>query len=133
MDMEIVFPAGKKVDALYKGFRIETDQSKKDGGEGSAPAPFDFFMVSIGTCAGIYALSFCQERNIPTENLKLFLRTEINKEKKRIGKIILTIQLPGEFPEHYRSAIVKAVNLCTVKRYMQDPPEFETITTAFSG
>jgi len=51
--MEIVFPGGKKVDALYKGFKIQTDQSERNGGEATAPVPFDLFLSSIGTCAGI--------------------------------------------------------------------------------
>ena len=51
MDMEVIFPGGKRVNAIYKGFTIETDQSKRDGGEGSAPAPFDLFLASpLRTC-----------------------------------------------------------------------------------
>ena len=53
MDMEIIFPEGKKVNALYRGFTIKTDQSPDNGGEGSAPTPFDLFLASIGTCTGI--------------------------------------------------------------------------------
>jgi len=53
MDMEIFFPGGKKVNTIYKGFTIETDQSKDDGSKGSAPAPFDLFLASIGTCTGM--------------------------------------------------------------------------------
>jgi len=43
MDMEIFFPGGEKVNAIYKGFTIETDQSKDDGSKGSAPAPVFMF------------------------------------------------------------------------------------------
>ena len=67
MNMEIVFPAGKKVNALYRGFTIETDQPENGGGDGSAPSPFDLFLASIGTCVGFYVLSFCHERSIPTD------------------------------------------------------------------
>lgn len=64
--MEIIFPGGKKVNALYKGFTIETDQSKSDEGEASAPAPFDLFLASIGTCAGIYVIRFFEKRELST-------------------------------------------------------------------
>ena len=73
MDMEIQFPGGKKVDALYKGFTIKTDQPKNEGGEGSAPEPFSLFLTSIGTCAGIYVLNFCQNRNISLRSRRVFL------------------------------------------------------------
>ena len=64
MQMDIRFPGGKKVDAVYKGFTVKTDQPRGEGGDGSAPEPFDLFLASIGTCAGIYALSFCQARGV---------------------------------------------------------------------
>jgi putative redox protein len=126
MDMEIVFPGGKRVDALYKGFRIETDQPPHGGGEGSAPAPFDLFLASIGTCAGIYVLSFCQERGIPSEGLKLKLRTERDPQKRMISRIEIDIQLPQGFPEKYKDAVIRAADLCSVKKHLHEPPKIET-------
>ncbi len=125
MDMEITFPGGLKVDALYKGFTIHTDQSKKDGGDASSPAPFDLFLASIATCAGIYVLRFCQKRNIDTQGLKLFFKKEVDIELKMISKITMDIQVPPEFPAKYHSAVIKAVNLCSVKNHIINPPEFQ--------
>ncbi|MDP2898150.1 MAG: OsmC family protein [bacterium] len=133
MDMEIVFPGGKRVDAVYRGLTIKTDQSKFGGGEGSAPAPFDLFLASIGTCAGIYVLSFCQERAIPTENMKLVQRMERDAEKKMIRKIEIEIQLPPSFPEKYKQAVVKAAHLCAVEKHLEDPPHIEIRTTVLSS
>ncbi|MCK5331318.1 MAG: osmotically inducible protein OsmC, partial [Candidatus Marinimicrobia bacterium] len=62
MDMKITFPGGKKINAEYNGQIIKTDQAVASGGNGSAPEPFDLFLASIGTCAGIYVLGFCQQR-----------------------------------------------------------------------
>ena len=123
MDMEIVFPGGQKVDAFYKGFRIETDQAKRHGGEASAPAPFDLFLASLGTCAGIYVLNFCRERSIPTEEVRLVLRTERNRETRMIQRINVEIRLPSAFPSKYREAVVKAAELCTVTKHLFNPPE----------
>ena len=66
-EMKISFPGNKKVFADYGGFTIETDQTKQEGGDGSAPEPFSLFLASIGTCAGIYVLSFCRERKLDTK------------------------------------------------------------------
>lgn len=127
-DMKITFPGGKRVDAFYKGFHIETDQPVYQGGEGSAPAPFDLFLVSIGTCSGIYVLSFCQNRNIATEGLMLTMRSERNPETKRIERIFVDIHLPAGFPEKYTNAVIKSVNGCAVKIHMQHAPVFEVRT-----
>ncbi len=125
MEMEIVSAGGKKVNALYKGFTIMTYQSEEYGGEGKSPEPFDMFLASIGTCAGINVVVFCQKRGIPAENIKLILGFERNSDTKMVEKISIKIQLPQEFPEKYREAVKRAVDLCAVKRHMLTPPEFE--------
>jgi putative redox protein len=131
MEMNITFPGGKKVNAEWNGRVIATDQPEGAGGEGSAPTPFDYFLASLGTCAGIYVLSFCQQREIATEGLSLIQRMEYattDDGKKRLSKVAIEITLPPGFPEKYHNAIVKAAELCAVKKAIMDPPEF-AITT----
>ena len=129
MDMEVFFPGNKKVHARYKGFVIETDQSAHGGGDGTAPAPFDLFLTSIGTCAGIFVLAFMQQRGLSTEGAGITMRTEHDREAGLISKISLEIKLPPGFPEKYRDAVVRAAEQCTVKRHLDHPPLFETYTT----
>jgi ribosomal protein S12 methylthiotransferase accessory factor len=128
MAMEISFKGSKKVDAVFKGFTIKTDQSEKDGGEGSAPTPSFLFLSSLGTCAGLYALNFCEKRKIDTQELRLVLDFKNNKKSYMVEKIRMTLTLPPDFPEKYIPAIVKAMDLCYVKKHLHEPPEFETIT-----
>ena len=130
MDMEIYFPGGKRVYADYKGFTIETDQPVAGGGNDSAPAPFDLFLASIGTCAGIYALGFMQQRGIDPDGSRLTMRTHRDSNAGLIGKIDLELKLPAGFPDKYRAAIVNAMNLCTVKKHLHQPPSFEVTTVA---
>ncbi len=127
--MHISFPGGKKVNAEYKGFTIRTDQPENEGGENSAPSPFDLFLSSIGTCAGYYVINFCRERNISYQDIELTLTTERNPEKGLIGKITIELKLPAGFPERYREAVIRAANLCTVKKHLADPPEFQIYAT----
>ncbi len=129
MDMEIYFPGNKKVFARYEDFVIETDQSPESGGDGSGPAPFHLFLASIGTCAGIYVLRFLQERGLPTEGAGILLHQELDPDGKTVEKISLEIKLPAGFPPKYRDAIVRAAEMCAVKRHLENPPAFETYTT----
>jgi len=126
--MEITFPGGVKVNAQFQDFEIATDQPERNGGENTAPSPFDLFLASLGTCAGFFALRFCQQRDLSTDGLKLSLAREYNKEAKTLEKVKLTMQLPKDFPEKYRSAIIRATDQCAVKRALLDPPEIELIT-----
>ena len=125
MDMQIVFPGGRRVDAVYEGFRIATDQPRSSEGDASAPAPFDLFLASIGTCTGLYVLDFLQHRAIPTEGLKLSLRPQRDEKTGMIARIAVDIQLPSTFPERYKKAVVRAAELCAVKKHLENPPLFE--------
>jgi putative redox protein len=128
--MTVSFPGGKRVDAAYDGFTIRTDQSPKGGGEGSAPPPFDLFLASIATCAGIYVKGYCDARGIPAENLGLEMHVEHDHEQHRVGKLVLEIKLPEGFPEKHREAVIRAADLCAVKKHILNPPAFEIRTTA---
>jgi putative redox protein len=128
--MEIRFPGGLEVEALTGGFSILTDQPASDGGAGVAPSPFDLFLASIGTCAGIYALRFCQQRNLETEGLALELTAEKGEDARRVARIRIEIRLPPAFPARYREAILRAVDQCKVKRHILEPPQFEVTAVA---
>jgi len=128
MSMEISFPGGVAVDAAYKGFTIHTDQSAAKGGAGSGPSPFDLFLSSIGTCAGFFALRFCQERQIDTRGLRLTLGPEMDPDTHRVARVVIDVHLPAGFPEKYRTAILRTIDQCSVKRHILEPPEFQVRT-----
>ena len=129
MDMEIYFAGNKKVSADYKGFTVETDQPTAEGGDGTAPAPFDLFLASLGTCAGFYVLRFMQQRALPTEDARLFMSMERNPKTHLVSRISIKIKLPAGFPEKYEAAVIRAAELCAVKRHLDNPPAFEISTS----
>ena len=126
--MEIYFDGNKKVNANWNGSTIKTDQPAQGGGDGTAPAPFDLFLASIGTCAGIYVKGFCDQRGISSDNIKIIQKMNFNPATRLIDKLDLEIQLPADFPEKYKEAVINSANLCAVKRHMQQPPEFDVYT-----
>ncbi len=127
--MKIVFGGNKKVNAEFNGFTVYTDQPISGGGDGTAPAPFELFLASLGTCAGIYVKGFCDSRGISAEGIEIHQKLAYDPIKQKIGKITLDIHVPDTFPEKYHAAIVAAANHCAVKKLIQDPPEFEVLAT----
>jgi ribosomal protein S12 methylthiotransferase accessory factor len=122
MDIKISFPGDLRVDAQYGPMTIATNQ------DGSAPPPFALFLASIGTCAGIYVLSFCLQRGLNTKGLEITQRMITDPATNLIGDIYLDIKLPADFPEKYKEAVIRAADQCAVKKHMIHPPKF-TITT----
>jgi putative redox protein len=125
MDIAVSFPGGKRVDAKLGDRMILTDQSIAHGGEGAAPEPFELFLASIATCAGIYVLGFCQVRGIPTEGIYLVQHARYDESGKALVEVDIDVHLPASFPEKYRTAVVAAANSCKVKKAMAAPPRFE--------
>ena len=120
----VQFAGGKRINAQVGDFLIETDQPAKYGGEAGAPAPFDLFLASLATCAGIFAWNFCEMRQLSTKGLALEMVCADDAQKKRIGAISFRLTLPEGFPDKYRPGIVRAMEQCAVKRHMQESPGF---------
>lgn len=124
MEMIIDFPGGSRVDAHFDNFTVSTDQPPA----GSAPMPFEIFLASIGTCAGIYVLGFCKQRNLPTEGIQIVQRSHTNPATGMVETIDIEIQIPATFPEKYRDSLIRAAELCKVKKHMEQPPKFNVTT-----
>jgi putative redox protein len=135
MDMIISFPGGARVDAHIGAHVVKSDQPAHGGGEDSAPAPFSLFLASIGTCAGFYVLSFCTQRGLPTDGVRIVQRMHKNPETRLVDQIDIDIEVPPEFPAKYYDALVRAANQCAVKKHLENPPTFavRTVTAAATG
>ena len=114
--MEIVIGNGK-ADAHCKGLVIET-------GVGS-PSPYDLFLASLGTCAGLTAVGYCQKRGLPTDGMKIVMDVDRDPESRLASKVNMQLVLPAGFPEEEKAGLIKAAGHCFVKRHLETPPEFE--------
>jgi len=129
MEMIIDFPGGSRVDAHFGKFTVPTDQPPS----ATAPTPFAVFLSSIGTCAGIYVLGFCRQRNLPTDGMKIVQRVHSNPLTGMVDKIDLEIRVPPGFPEKYRDSLIRSAELCAVKKHLENPPEFSISTKESAG
>ena len=131
MEMLIDFPGGSRVDAHFGDFTVNTDQPPA----ASAPSPFEVFLASIGTCAGIYVLGFCQQRGLPTTDIRIVERVIHSQLTHMVEKIDLEIQVPATFPEKYRESLIRSAELCAVKKHLEKPPRFDisTVVVAPAG
>ena len=127
--MEVTFDGGKIITAHLNGHKISTDQPIMGGGTNTAPSPFELFLASIGTCAGIYVKGFCDQRGIPADNIKIIQTMEHDRATGLPSDIKIDIQLPADFPEMYKEAVIKVADLCKVKKTIANPPKFSVVTS----
>lgn len=127
-ELVVTLPGGKKVDARIGEHVVRTDQPLSNGGEDSAPSPFNLFLAAIGTCAGIYVAGFCQRRGLPTEGIRLRQRSHLDPETGVLARVEIDVEVPPGFPEKYREALVRVADQCAVKKAIQAQPVFEVRT-----
>ena len=119
----VTLPTQRRIDAQVRGHVVHTDQPLDNGGEDVAPSPFELFLASIGTCAGIFVQGFCAKRGLSTEGIKLIERPRYTAEGV-LSAIDIELQLPSTFPEKYRDAVVRVASECSVKRAIAAQPTF---------
>lgn len=119
----VTLPGKRRVDALVDGHVVHTDQPVSGGGENSAPSPFNLFLAALGTCAGIFVQGFCAKRELPYENIRLVERVSY-KENGTLAAVDIDLELPPDFPEKYREAVVRVAQECSVKRAIAAQPHF---------
>lgn len=124
-EIKVGFPGGKKISANINGHDVITDQPPSNGGDGSAPSPFDFFLASLATCGGFYASEFCNKRGIDMNGFSMRMVCLPNPKTRLYGKIVFELDLPAHFPEDQIEALKRSINSCAVKKHIVDAPEFE--------
>ncbi|MHC4712799.1 MAG: OsmC family protein [Planctomycetota bacterium] len=122
-ELVITFPEGAGMEARYKD-RVVRLSGAPEWYEGPPPSPFDLFIISLGTCSAANMLAFMVNRDLPTDQARFVLRRETDREKKMISRITFEVTLPPGFPEKYERAIVRAVEVCAVKKHILEAPEF---------
>jgi ribosomal protein S12 methylthiotransferase accessory factor len=125
MEITVELSGGKKIDAQVGKHVIKTDQPVKEGGEGTAPAPFIYCLASLGTCAAYYAFKYLESRDLSTEGLKVIQKHEWDSKTKKLSKVVQIIELPPGLEEKHHKPIVRAASVCAVKKLMENPPEFD--------
>lgn len=126
--IDVEFNGNMKINALMDDLTIATDQPVKEGGDGTAPNPFQLFLASLATCAGVYAKRFCDTRKIDTTGLGVRMICDFAAKGYKVESVSIELTLPEGFPEKYTDALVRSVDLCTVKKHLMDAPEFHLTT-----
>jgi putative redox protein len=126
-DREIIvrLTGGRRVEAQLGRHRVLTDQPRSNGGEDAAPSPFQLFLASLGTCAGIFVQGFCAKRGIPYDDIRLIERPTYGSNGA-LELVEFELQLPADFPPSYQEALLRVIDQCSVKRVLQAPPTFRS-------
>ena len=124
MEIKVNFLDNLRLEAKFDDFTVVADQPIRYKGDGSAPGPFDYFLASSALCAAYFVKLYCQARDIPTENIRLSQNNIVDPENRYKQMFKIQVELPEDISDKDRQGILRSVERCTVKRVVQNNPDF---------
>ena len=124
MEIKVNFLDKLRLEAKFDDFTVIADQPIRYKGDGSAPGPFDYFLASSALCAAYFVKLYCDTRNISTEHIRLSQNNIVDPENRYKQIFKIQVQLPPDISEVDRRGILNSIERCTVKKVVQEGPEF---------
>jgi ribosomal protein S12 methylthiotransferase accessory factor len=124
MEIKVNFLDKLRLEAKFDDFTVVSDQPIRYKGDGSAPGPFDYFLASSALCAAYFVKLYCDTRNIATEHIRLSQNNIVDPENRYAQIFKIQVQLPPDISEVDRRGILNSIERCTVKKVVQEGPEF---------
>lgn len=124
MEIKVNFLENLRLEAKFDDFTVITDQPIRYKGEGSAPSPFDYFLASSALCAAYFVRVYCLARNIPSDDIRLSQNNIVDPENRYNQIFDIKVELPASISEKDREGILRSIDRCTVKKVVQEGPEF---------
>ncbi|WP_456269097.1 OsmC domain/YcaO domain-containing protein [Kushneria sp. AK178] len=125
MEIKVNYLDNLRQEAKFDDFTVLTDQPIRYKGDGSAPGPFDYFLASTVLCAGHFVRVYCNARDIPTENIRLSQNNIVDPDNRYNQIFRIQVELPSDLSEKDRTGILRSIERCSVKRVIQNNPEFQ--------
>ena len=124
MEIKVNFLDKLRLEAKFDDFTVIADQPIRYKGDGSAPGPFDYFLVSSAFCAAYFVKLYCNTRGISTENIRLSHNNMVDPENRYKQVFKIQVELPPDISEKDRVGILRSIDRCTVKKVVQNGPDF---------
>ncbi|MFY0658784.1 MAG: OsmC domain/YcaO domain-containing protein [Neptunomonas phycophila] len=124
MEINVNFLDNLRLEAKFDDFTVIADQPIRYKGDGSAPSPFDYFLASSALCAAYFVKVYCAARDISTEGIRLSQNNIVDPENRYNQIFQIQVELPESISEKDKTGILRSIERCTVKKVVQEGPEF---------
>ena len=124
MEIKVNFLDKLRLEAKFDDFTVIADQPIRYKGDGSAPGPFDYFLASSALCAAYFVKLYCETRNLSTENIRLSQNNIVDPENRYKQIFKIQVELPADISAADRQGILRSIERCTVKKVVQEGPDF---------
>lgn len=111
---------GKAFELRVRGHALTVDMSKEEGGSDKGLNPVELLAGSLGACIAIMVQTYCDRHGYGDVSASLTL--ELADDPKRVGGIVIDVELPKDFPEDRKPAVKRLAELCPVHETLKHMP-----------
>jgi putative redox protein len=127
MQIHINYAKNLQFQASAREHNILGDQPIESGGDDVGMTPPEWFLASLGSCIGFYAVKYCQARELDATGLSIDVSAQKPADPPaRLDDIQICLSLPIDLGDRHRQGLEKVVNACLIHNTLTHPP---TITT----
>ena len=95
MEVTIQHLGDVKFEAVARGHRVICDQPPDYCGSDSGMTPPEYLLVSLGTCAGLYAAQYLKTRSLRSQGLEVKVTAEMATQPARLAQFRIEVTVPG--------------------------------------
>ena len=117
--------AGKSFELRVRGHAVTVDMSKEEGGADDGMNPVELLSGSLAACIAIMVQTYCDTHGYKDGDVAASLTLQIADDPKRVGNIVIDLELPKDFPEDKKSAVKRLAELCPVHETLKQMPEVD--------
>jgi putative redox protein len=108
-----------------RGQDLTSDMSLEDGGRGAGFSPAELLAGSLGACIAMMVQGYCDRNGYTDGDVAVSLTIELADKPKRVGAIVIDVELPDGVPEDRWEAIRRVAEKCTIHETFNHPPRVD--------
>lgn len=122
MEVLVEHLGGVQFEIKARQHAVVSDQPAENGGFDEGMTPPEFFLASLGSCAGFYAAQYLKKNKLAVEGTLVRVTAEKLKAPARLDNFHIEVHVPAKLSEKDREGVEQSVHDCLIHNTLLHPP-----------
>lgn len=116
---------GLAFDVRVRDRVVSCDMAPRDGGAGDGFTPVELYAGCVGACIAMAVQSWCDHCRSEGGDVSASVTFELLSDPKRVGAVVVDVEVPPEVPEDRRAALRRVIEGCPIRETLRHPPRVD--------